>query len=233
MERMGRRADRLGPRARLRALQALRVRRDRPRAGRPPNGSNDILCFGGGYYPWDRRWSTTGRTARCDQAIAARHARAARRTRGPSTTARWTPAGIALDEHDASTTGSRPASPAGTRRGSGSSSTSPTTIEFGEDTRRQGALRPARPPRLLRPTGRRWWVYGESDERWKIVGGNQQIALAQADYLGARERPPRLGADRARRATRDGTVDRDVRRRRHDRRRSRADHDRSWRSRSA
>jgi monoamine oxidase len=30
-----------------------------------------------------------------------------------------------------------------------------------------------------------WWVWGESDERYKIVGGNQQISLAQADYLGS------------------------------------------------
>ena len=56
-------------------------------------------------------------------------------------------------------------------------------IEYGEDSRRQGASDllgllgfPAKGP---------WWVYGESDERWKIVGGNQQLSLAQADYLGA------------------------------------------------
>ena len=28
-------------------------------------------------------------------------------------------------------------------------------------------------------------MYGASDERWRVVGGNQQLALAQADYLGA------------------------------------------------
>ena len=56
-------------------------------------------------------------------------------------------------------------------------------IELGEDTPRQGATDllgllgfPAKGP---------WWVYGASDERWKIVGGNQQLSLAQADYLGA------------------------------------------------
>ncbi len=58
-------------------------------------------------------------------------------------------------------------------------------IEFGEETSRQSCLN------LLGLLGistgggtGAWWVYGKSDERWKIVGGNQQISEAQADYLG-------------------------------------------------
>ena len=30
-----------------------------------------------------------------------------------------------------------------------------------------------------------FWIYGKSDERYKIQGGNQQIAQAQADYVGS------------------------------------------------
>jgi monoamine oxidase len=58
-------------------------------------------------------------------------------------------------------------------------------IEFGEETTRMSALN------LLGLLGFStgggtggWWVYGKSDERWKIVGGNQQLAEAQADYVG-------------------------------------------------
>ena len=47
-------------------------------------------------------------------------------------------------------------------------------IEFGEETTRMSALN------LLGLLGFSngggtggWWVYGKSDERWKIVGGNQ------------------------------------------------------------
>lgn len=55
-------------------------------------------------------------------------------------------------------------------------------IEYGEETQRQGAV-----DLLGFSTGNgsgSWWVYGKSDERWKVNGGNQQIALAQADYVG-------------------------------------------------
>jgi monoamine oxidase len=58
-------------------------------------------------------------------------------------------------------------------------------IEYGEETSRQGAIG------LLSLLGYSngngggaFWVYGKSDERWKIIGGNQQITLAQADFLG-------------------------------------------------
>ena len=75
--------------------------------------------------PVGSRWSTTGSTARSTRRSSATCARCPS-TRGRSTTRPGRPTGIALDEHDRSTTGSRRASPAGTPRGSGSSSTSPT-----------------------------------------------------------------------------------------------------------
>jgi monoamine oxidase len=59
-------------------------------------------------------------------------------------------------------------------------------IEFGEETTRQGA---ADLLGLLGfssgsgPGG--FWIYGKSDERYKIRRGNQQIALAQAAEVGA------------------------------------------------
>ena len=58
-------------------------------------------------------------------------------------------------------------------------------IEFGEETSRQGA---ANLLGLLGfssgngPGG--FWIYGKSDERYKVQGGNQQIVEAQAEYVG-------------------------------------------------
>ena len=57
-------------------------------------------------------------------------------------------------------------------------------IEYGEETSRQNVAN------LLGLLGfggaraRDFWIYGESDERFKIEGGNEQIALAQADFVG-------------------------------------------------
>ena len=56
-------------------------------------------------------------------------------------------------------------------------------IEYGAETSAQGATD------LLGllgfPAPGPFWIYEASDERWKIVGGNQQISLAQADYIGS------------------------------------------------
>jgi monoamine oxidase len=50
-----------------------------------------------------------------------------------------------------------------------------------------------------------WWIWAESDERWKIVGGNQQLCQLQADEIGAAN--VRLGwAMTALRANANGTV---------------------------
>jgi len=142
-------------------------------------GSSDVLYFGGGYYRWSdmvRDWEHAG----MDNVIAADMANLpdfpwAYNDPG------WTPAGIALDNmslYDWIET----RVPGGHHSRLGQFIDVAYAIEYGEDTRRQGATD------LLGllgfPTGDPFWIYAASDERYKIVGGNQQISLAQADYLG-------------------------------------------------
>jgi monoamine oxidase len=145
-----------------------------------PKGSEDILYFDGGYYPWDRMVDDW-RHGKVDQAIK-RDMHALPEYPWAFDDPAWTPDGIALDElslYDWIET----RIPGGHSSRLGQFLDVAYVIEYGEDSRRQGALDllgllgfPAKGP---------WWVYGESDERWKIVGGNQQLSLAQADYLGA------------------------------------------------
>ena len=142
-------------------------------------GSSDVLYFGGSYYRWSdmvRDWEHAG----MDNVIAADMANLpdfpwAYNDPG------WTPAGIALDNmslYDWIET----RVPGGHHSRLGQFIDVAYAIEYGEDTRRQGATD------LLGllgfPTGDPFWIYAASDERYKIVGGNQQISLAQADYLG-------------------------------------------------
>ena len=179
VERMGRRADRHRPRARLRAVQALRLRRDRPRQveaeglGRHPLLRRRLLPVGRMVDDW--------RHGKVDQAIK-RDMHALPAYPWAFDDPAWTADGIAIDElslYDWIET----RIPGGHSSRLGQFIDVAYVIEYGEDSRRQGALDllgllgfPAKGP---------WWVYGESDERWKIVGGNQQLSLAQADYLGA------------------------------------------------
>jgi len=145
-----------------------------------PKGSDDVLYFGGGYYPWDRMVDDW-KNGKVDQAIA-RDMHALPAYPWAFDDPRWTPGGIALDElslYDWIET----RIPGGHSSRLGQFIDVAYVIEFGEDSRRQTALN------LLAflgfPTTGSWWVYGISDERWKVVGGNQQLSLAQADYLGA------------------------------------------------
>jgi monoamine oxidase len=145
-----------------------------------PKGSNDILYFDGGYYPWDLMVDDW-RRGKVDQAIK-RDMHELPAYPWAYDDPAWTADGIALDElslYDWIET----RIPGGHSSRLGQFIDVAYVIEFGEDTRRQTALN------LLAflgfPTQGPWWVYGVSDERWKIVGGNQQLALAQADYVGA------------------------------------------------
>jgi monoamine oxidase len=142
-------------------------------------GSNDILYFGDRYYRWDdmvRDWNH----GHMDDVVAADMANLPDfpwAYNDPN----WTPAGIALDYmsvYDWIET----RVPGGHHSRLGQFIDVAYNIEYGEETRRQGATD------LLGllgfPTGDPFWIYAASDERYKIVGGNQQISLAQADYLG-------------------------------------------------
>ena len=57
-------------------------------------------------------------------------------------------------------------------------------IEYGEETSRQNVANLLGLLGFEGARARDFWIYGESDERFKIEGGNEQIALAQADFVG-------------------------------------------------
>jgi monoamine oxidase len=143
-------------------------------------GSNDVLYFDRGYYPWDAMVDDW-RRGRVDAAIR-RDMHALPEYPWAFDDPSWTPEGLALDAlslYDWIET----RIPGGHASRLGQFIDVAYVIEYGEDTSRQGASD------LLGllgfPTKGPWWVYGASDERWKVVGGNQQLPLAQADYLGA------------------------------------------------
>lgn len=145
------------------------------------NGATDTLWFGGGYYPWDemvRDWKASGAEQVIQKQMGVLPA-------WPfAYTSSWSNQAVALSRStiaewiDAHIPGGR------TGR-LGAFVDVAYNIEFGEETTRLSALN------LLGLLGfsngggtGAWWVYGKSDERWRIVGGNQQLALAQADELG-------------------------------------------------
>ena len=144
-----------------------------------PKRSNDILHFDGGYYPWDDMVDDWKR-GRVDVAIK-RDMRNLPEYPFAYDDAAWTPAGLELDAmslYDWIET----RIPGGHSSRLGQFIDVAYVIEYGEDTRRQGASD------LLGLLGfpvKPWWVFGASDERWLIDGGNQQLSRAQADYLGA------------------------------------------------
>jgi monoamine oxidase len=143
-------------------------------------GSNDVLYFDHGYYRWNDMVHDWNR-GNMDNVVAADMANLPDfpwAYNDPS----WTPAGLALDNmtvYDWIET----RVPGGHHSRLGQFIDVAYNIEYGEETSRQGATD------LLGllgfPTGGPFWIYAASDERYKIVGGNQQISLAQADYLGS------------------------------------------------
>ena len=145
-------------------------------------GATDVLWFGGRYYGW-QEMSRDWQAAQLERTLAADLA-ALPEFPWAFDDAAWTPKGRALDRMTVREwIDSRV--PGGSRSRLGAYLDVAYNVEYGEDTTRQGATD------LLcllgyQPEGS-WWIYGESDERWKIVGGNQQIALAQAELIG-RER---------------------------------------------
>jgi monoamine oxidase len=167
-----------------------------------PAGASDILWFGGGYYPWltmAQEWQNCGASQVVNQMM---------QTLPPwpwAYTASWSNEAKAIDEMTLARWIDTYI-PGGRTSRLGSFIDVAYNIEFGEETTRMGA---ANLLGLLGfssgngPGG--FWVYGKSDERYKIQGGNQQISLAQATYLGSSN--IRLGwAMTALQANRDGTV---------------------------
>lgn len=145
-------------------------------------GAEDVLWFGGGYYPWEemaRDWQESG----ADKVI---NGQMQTLPYWPwPYTAPWPAAAAALDDLTLAAWIDRYI-PGGRSSRLGSFIDVAYNIEYGEETSRLGAST------LLSLLGfssgngpGSFWIYGKSDERYKIRGGNQQIALAQADEIGS------------------------------------------------
>ena len=145
------------------------------------SGADDTLWFDGGYYSW-ADMVNDWKTGKVDQAV----------TRDMQTLppfpwtyqSTWSNAAKAIDDLSlAQWIDTR--IPGGRTSRLGKFIDVAYNIEFGEEVSRQGATDLLALLGFSNGTGAgAWWVYGKSDERWKINGGNQQISLAQADYLG-------------------------------------------------
>ena len=145
------------------------------------NGAEDTLWFAGGYYPWKQAvadWKQAGLEQLIQNQMSILppypwpyHAA-------------WSPEAVALSRMSVGEWIDRYV-PGGRTSRLGRFIDVAYAIEFGENVERQSVLN------LLSLLGfsngggsGAWWVYGKSDERWKVVGGNQQIPVAQAAELG-------------------------------------------------
>ena len=146
------------------------------------NGATDTLYFNGGYYPWTVA-VTDWKAAGLEQLIQTQMATL------PAYPwpydAVWTPEALAISRMTIGQWIDRYV-PGGRSSSLGRFIDVAYAIEFGEDVDRLSVLN------LLGLLGfsngggtGAWWVYGKSDERFKIVGGNQQLSLAQAAELGS------------------------------------------------
>ena len=146
------------------------------------NGAEDILWFDNGYYPWSDMvadWKSGG----VDKAVT-RDIQTLPAYPWAYNDPNWTPAARAIDNMSAYEW-IETRIPGGHASRLGKFIDVAYNIEYGEETTRQGATGLLSLLGFSNGNGAgAFWVYGKSDERWKINGGNQQIALAQADYLG-------------------------------------------------
>ena len=140
-----------------------------------PNRSDDIYHFFGGYYP----------KSRADQdflVVSDRIASDADAAGFPTTFDSNTPAGRALDRMSVHEYIERRI-PGGHRSPLGALLDAAYVIEYGADSMEQSALN------LIfllgyQPQKRSLSVFGESDEKFHIRGGNQQLPERMAGYLG-------------------------------------------------
>jgi monoamine oxidase len=140
-----------------------------------PPGAADVYHFGGAYYPKVR--ADADFRAMIDVLLADVDAAGY-----PTTHDSYTPAGLVLDRqsvHDwiESRVPGGHASPLGQLLDTA------YAVEYGADSHEQSALN------LLyllgfQPDDRELSIFGESDERFRIRGGNQRLAEAIADHLG-------------------------------------------------
>ncbi|MFF8832716.1 flavin monoamine oxidase family protein [Streptomyces sp. NPDC015131] len=142
-------------------------------AGGGPEGAREVLWFGGGYYPRDR--------ADEDFAAVRRALRRDLRAAGDVTWDRHTPGAVALDTMSLYEW-IETRVPGGHGSPFGRFLDVAYNVEYGADTTEQSALALV----LLmgyQPEGRGFSVWGESDERFHIAGGNDRLPRAVAGAL--------------------------------------------------
>jgi monoamine oxidase len=145
-------------------------------------GSKDIIYIDGAYYPWAdmvAEWKASGADAVLDSQM-----RTLPNWPWPYD-AKWSAAAIALSEltlHD----WIEQFIPGGHTTRLGKFLDLAYVLEYGAEAREQSCLD------LICLLGfatkmpaSEWWIWGESDERYKIVGGNQQLSTAQAAEIGS------------------------------------------------
>ncbi len=146
------------------------------------NGAQDTLYFGGGYYAWAdavRDWKQAGLEQLIQKQMGILPAYP-----WPYN-AVWSPQALALSRMSVGTWIDTFV-PGGRASRLGGFIDAAYAIEFGENVERQSVLLLLGLHGFSNGGGTgAWWVYGKSDERFKLVGGNQQLALAQAGELGA------------------------------------------------
>jgi monoamine oxidase len=146
-----------------------------------PSGAADILWFDGGYYPWlemAQDWQDSG----ADQAI--NHMMQTMPAWPFRYDSAWSADAAAIDDMTLAEWIDRTI-PGGRGSRLGRFVDVAYNIEFGEETSQQAAANILGLLGFSSGNGPgAFWIYGKSDERYKIQDGNQQIALAQADYVG-------------------------------------------------
>jgi monoamine oxidase len=145
-------------------------------------GSKDIIYIDGAYYPWADMvadWKASGADAVLDAQM-----KTLPNWPWPYD-AKWSPAAIAISELNLYDWIERYI-PGGHSSRLGKFVDLAYVLEYGAEAREQSCLD------LICLLGfatkfpaSDWWIWGESDERYKIIGGNQQLSLAQADEIGA------------------------------------------------
>ena len=140
-----------------------------------PRGTTDTYSFFGDYYPSSRPTRTS---SPCPTSRRPDRGRRLSDDMGQAPRRR-----VAISTTCPSTTGSSGACPGGHRRPLGALLDVAYADEYGADTTRPGGAEPRLPARLPAAQRRASSIFGESDERFHIRGGNEQLPEAIAAAL--------------------------------------------------
>lgn len=145
-------------------------------------GSKDIIVIDGAYYPWAdmvAEWEASGADAVLDAQMRTLP------TWPWPYDAKWSAAALAISDMTVHDWVERYI-PGGHTSRLGKFVSLAYVLEYGAEAHEQSALDLI----CLLGFGTKmpaddWWIWAESDERWKIVGGNQQLSLLQAAEIGS------------------------------------------------